>query len=265
MHNNRTTYPDPHPRRTATRLSLCALATAAMLAACGGGGSDTKQASTTPVAQTPVAPPVNNYELQAAPAPSSADTWQNFALKYLNDHRTRCGFGALTQAPTLEKAAQAHSTYLTQLAKDIGGEAWATSLHLESADRPALFTGKWPWDRAATAGYTGQYVTEQIATGYSPAESPLSPEATKLMVLRSLQQLLSATYHMEEMISSTREISFGLAPWTHKSNPVYPWSMGFLVLNPGWQRWEQASLTSFSRSSMAPLKHLRRYLVTNTK
>lgn len=87
---------------------LIAMATA-MLAGCGGGGEDPTltPTPTTPSIYQPIA-------LQTAmPAGNYTDPMRLAAFNYLNTERLKCGFGALTQNTTLDKAAQNHAEYVT--------------------------------------------------------------------------------------------------------------------------------------------------------
>jgi hypothetical protein len=227
----------------ASRLSLSALAAATLLTACGGGGGDgaVQQASTP---STPPIPAVNNYELQTTvPSPTyAAGSWQEFAFAYLNDHRTRCGFGALKQDARLDQAAQAHSSYLARQSKEIG---WTGSngqqidLHAQDPARP-LFTGQTPTERARAAGYTGD-VGEAISTTATRAVSPLNSATEKVMLRWNLQELLAVPYHMGILMSDAREVGFGFQPWTYSVDP--PFSISQLVVNPGYAQWPQRSLT----------------------
>jgi uncharacterized protein YkwD len=230
----------PHSRAS----WLSALAAAALLAACGGGGDQASTSPSTPPGATtpaPAAPVVNNFEIQATvSAPTyAAGSWQEFAFNYLNDRRSRCGFGKLAQDPALDKAAQSHSEYLSRLFEEMGSNFVPTlSMHEQIAGRP-LYTGRWPWDRATAAGFTGEFVTEQIGLGYTTSDS-----ATRLAhVHERMQSLLSAPYHMDMMISYTRLVGLGMRTYTPAENPSGEYRPEALVINPGWQRFRQSSTT----------------------
>ena len=239
---------------TRTRLTLAAAAVAALLAACGGGGGGD---STTPpptggggggtVTPPPggggtVTPPPDPYALQTeVPAPTyAASSWQEFAFNYLNERRKQCGFGLLAQAPELDKSAQAHADYLIQLRKDLGNAAYQTDLHSEDPARP-LFTGKQPWDRAKAAGYTG-YAGEQLS-GVGVDMARPSMAAQIMMTHDAVQGLLVAPYHLNLMISSSRDVGLGMSTLTTSDEPTYGSSGGFFIMTVGQKSSTQAHLT----------------------
>lgn len=239
---------------TRTRLTLAAAAVAALLAACGGGGGGGD--STTPpptgggtVTPPPgggggtVTPPPDPFALQTeVPAPTyAAGSWQEFAFNYLNERRKQCGFGLLAQAPELDKSAQAHADYLVQLAKDLGNAAYQTDLHSEDPARP-LFTGVWPWDRAKAAGYTGYAVEQAAGAGFDMASPDMAAQSS--MAHQSMHILLPGPYHLNLMVSSSRDVGFGLRTRTIQNDgPGYEHSSGFFIVNVGQKNSPQAHLS----------------------
>lgn len=238
---------------TRTRLTLAAAAVAALLAACGGGGGGD---STTPpptgggggtVTPPPggggtVTPPPDPYALQTeVPAPTyAAGSWQEFAFNYLNERRKQCGFGLLAQAPELDKSAQAHADYLVQLEKDLGNDAYKTDMHSEDPARP-LFTGARPSDRAKAAGYTGSAGEQLSGVGIAQARPDM---ASLLMVTHdNVQGLLVGPYHLNWMISLSRDVGFGLSTWTFRDEVNNGFSSGFFAINVGQKNSPQAHPT----------------------
>lgn len=242
-HTNNDTSCAQAPRATHCRATwLCALATAALLAACGGGGGGGQQTSTpvtSPATTSPTSPVVvNNYELQTTvPAPTyAAGSWQEFVFNYINERRSQCGFGKLAQDTSLDKAAQGHAEYLARLVADVGASAYGLEMHEQIDGRP-LFTGKTLGDRIKAAGYKGLFATEQIAGGVTRSDAT----SRQAYVLERLQALLSTVYHMDLMISYTRSIGLGLKAYTATENPSNEYRHELLVINPGWNWFEQAN------------------------
>ncbi len=156
-------------------LAISAL-TAAILAGCGGGGSDSSGPSTP-------TPPVGAPDLQTSvPAPTYAPTSEELAAwNVLNQAREACGFGLLAQDARLDAAAKAHANYLFLN---------SASGHSETSGRPG-FTGATSQDRARAQGFNNG-VGESIAYG--------SNGKTEMM------GLLSAPYHMKGSLDSYRFI-----------------------------------------------------------
>ena len=245
QHSSTPSSPDYRAQHVAHRPAgwMSVLAAAALLAACGGGGSEQASTPVTPPAATNPVPPVvvNNYELQTTvPAPTyAAGSWQEFVFNYLNDNRSRCGFGKVAQDAALDKAAQGHSEYISRDMEDQGRNyVPSLSIHEQVEGRPG-FTGKSVFNRATAAGYTGWFVSEQVALGYTRSET-----ASRMAhVHERMQSLLSAPYHMDLMISYTRQIGLGMKNYTPAENPNNDTLAEALVINPGYQRFEQASTT----------------------
>ncbi|HHV69351.1 MAG TPA: CAP domain-containing protein, partial [Ochrobactrum intermedium] len=159
-------------------LAITALTTA-ILAGCGGGGSDSSGPS------TPM-PPVGAPDLQTSvPAPNySASSQELAAWNVLQQARDACGFGLLVQDSRLDAAAMAHANYL-KLNNSLG--------HSETAGQPG-FTGATPRARATAQGFNDE-VGESVAGG-SDAKS-------------AMIALLSMPYHMRGSLDSYR--SMGLS------------------------------------------------------
>lgn len=158
-------------------LAVTAL-TAAILAGCGGGGSDSSGPSTP-------TPPVGAPDLQTSvPAPTYAPTSEELAAwNVLNQAREACGFGLLAQDSRLDAAAKAHANYM-QLNNATG--------HDEATGRPG-FTGASPQDRARAQGFNDG-VGESIAYGSSGKSEMMA--------------LLSAPYHMKLSLGSYHFVGF---------------------------------------------------------
>ncbi len=98
--------------------------------------------------------------------PPSASPAQQAALKALNKVRRELGLSIADESAQLNKSAQAHADFVTNHCREYDG--YGLSPHEEDPSYGDDFTGKWPWDRAAAAGYHGQGVGEVIAFFASP-------------------------------------------------------------------------------------------------
>lgn len=189
------------------RVSLLALAVAALLAACGGGGGGTASvspATTAPVDVNSAAPVVSAVEVgiqaQVLPATYAVGTEQRNAYDYLNAQRSQCGFGLLQQDAKLDVAAQGHAAYLS-------------ANHLLSHDQdkvnyPNGFTGATLNDRFTAAGYA--------ATSGAEVLTDIYPETFFNSYGSSFGQsgvmdLFTAPYHGSGQLFGERDIGIGYA------------------------------------------------------
>lgn len=162
-----------------TRATVVAIAS--LLAACGGGSSDTPAPAPAPVGNTPPvavpapAPVVVPADIQTSvPAPTYAEASEEFRFfTALNQFRSQVGLGQLAQNAVLDRAARNHLDYVLRNDVRNGGTVNMTvndpvtgrsMFHIESSDKP-LFTGVQELDRAKSAGYAGSYVGEQLTFG----------------------------------------------------------------------------------------------------
>ena len=171
--------------------SAAALATAAIMTACGGGGGDSAPPvagpgtpSPTPTASTPTAS--TSTIVVNVPAPSyAAGSEELAAYNYLNAERSRCGFGKLAEEPTLNISAKNHADWL--LINNYYG-------HYEDPAVPTGYTGITPVDRARFAGYAGSGASETI-TGTTGNKSIIG------YGVDSAKTLNAAPYHLFGMMS----------------------------------------------------------------
>ena len=150
-----------------TRLTI--VATAALLAACGGGGSSDPALPTPVPVVTPApivtpVPVVTPASLQTTvPALTYATSSEEYAfVSAYNDFRGKHGLGLLAQNPALDTAAKNHLNYL-MLNKDTN---WITGIldpasgvplfHIENPARSG-FTGVTELQRMQFAGYPATY------------------------------------------------------------------------------------------------------------
>lgn len=189
---------------------------AAILSACGGGGSGTTNtngptpvanAPTTPVQAIPVpttpAPTVTAADLQTTvPTPTYAVGSQELGFfNMLNEFRTRLGLGMVAQTVTLDTANHNHLQYMLTNSdvnfSDIDPKTGVAYMHEEDSTRPG-FTGTAALERAKFAKYSGSWVGEQVTYG-------LGNGATA-----ALSNLIASVYHRQGlMFQSPRE--FGIS------------------------------------------------------
>lgn len=173
-----------------------------LLAACGGGSSDSEPSATFPI-QGAVAPPVSTTPSivtsvsPTLPYPAGSEELEAYTL--LNAERDRCGFGLLAKNLSLDAAAKAHADY--QIINFV-------SSHLENASQyPEGFTGNDPDARVKAQGYAdlGE-VTDEFAffTSSSPVQSKLG--IGKL----GIRALLNAPYHLNGLMSGYRDVGIAV-------------------------------------------------------
>lgn len=181
-------------------------AAAGVLVACGGGGGGDggSGSAATPVADS-ASPAGGTLQASGAAPDYPAGSGEREAFNYLQDVRTRCGFGALNQNAKLDTASLAHVNYLL-------ADASATNLTIGHVETPghAFFTGVLPQDRSAAAGY-GENVSEILSAkvrtfvSTDPVQAP-SDAAFGLLAIRGL---LNTVAHLADAMSGARSV--GLA------------------------------------------------------
>lgn len=101
--------------------------------------------------------------------PRSATIAQQTALKALNKARIAVHLPIVNEIASLNKSAQSHADFVTNHCVEYGN--LGLSPHEESKSYGDDFTGQWPWDRTAAAGYHGMGVGEVIAFYADPNEA----------------------------------------------------------------------------------------------
>lgn len=165
-------------KTAASALTLSALATAALLTACGGGGG----AGTVTPGPIVIAPALPTLVTSVPTATYSGEDAAAFNL--LNNERGRCGFGLLAQNKALDAAIAAHNAY--QVTNDVGG-------HVEVVGKPG-FTGVLSTNRAIAKGYNLGTNNEVLSAVFGAAGT------------RGIRQLLNAPYHGAALIGSYRDV-----------------------------------------------------------
>lgn len=181
-----------------SKLSLT-LTSAALIAACGGGGDD---AVTPPVVPPIVAPVVSlaSTIVTSVPAPTyAAGSEELAAFNLLNKERTHCGFGLLAQNTKLDVAAKNHASYL--ILNHLQGHYQASG--------DLGFTGVTPADRVLSAGYAAS----SIGSYGQPSEAQTTVPNTNVLLgagMIATRGLLSAPYHLMGMFSGYKDVGVSL-------------------------------------------------------
>ncbi len=162
------------------RLAACALS-AALLAACGGGGDG---GSALPYVE---AQPVN----PGVPAASYADASQLTLYQQLNTVRLVAGAGVARQSVLLDRSAANHLDYLRINGVSAG-----------HGEQPGLqgFTGSTPGARVTAAGYAWRFVSEDLAWG------------TAFTPMQCLDLLLSSVYHLASLLAEQVDMGVAYGP-----------------------------------------------------
>lgn len=177
------------------KFSVVAVAVlASLLTACGGGGSDGNQSGGGDLPPPPPPPPVIEADMvTSVPAPTYASGSEELAaFNYLNAERVRCGFGALKQDASLDKAARAHADWM------IFNRTYG---HSETPDKPNFFTGVTPADRMAAAGYSGSG-NEIIGFGIYADKTGRG--------VRDVKELLATPYHGFGGLNPARDVGISV-------------------------------------------------------
>ena len=102
--------------------------------------------------------------------PDSATLSQRMALQELNRVRALVGLPIVNEVAALNKAALAHAKFITRHCRQYAN--MGVSPHQEDSSFGDGFTGQWPWDRTAAAGYPQTMgVGEVIAFVAAPTEA----------------------------------------------------------------------------------------------
>lgn len=174
---------------------------AVILAACGGGGGSSSPNGTTSGATSGATTstttgstntPITVYAgITAVVAPTSTGDAVSDALNWTNYVRTSIGLEPFKRNSLLEKAAVAHSNYISL------NNSYMSEGHNETAGKPG-FTGVTPSDRVQAAGYPG-YASENM-----------SGSAVATYGAYYTQSLIDAPYHRQAQLGSGMEVGVGL-------------------------------------------------------
>lgn len=150
------------------------------------------------------------------PATYTAGSAERGAWDLLLSQRGACGFGLLNQDVRLDKASVAHTTYMVQNTMDDPKRLGTVIDHNEDAALP-YFTGIFPWDRAAAAGFPDS-VSESLVSTYKlywtiAPEPVISDEAQGQA---SIRKLLHSVYHLSGVMWAGRQGGMGS---TNRSGP----------------------------------------------
>ena len=201
---------------------LSALALAASLTACGGGGSSTSAPteSTNTGGSLPVTPLVPTIVTQVPTTTYSAGSEEAAAFSRLNSERNQCGFGLLAQSVQLDAAAKSHNDY--QIINN-------TDSHLENQQQfPVGFTGVVAADRAAAKGYVD-------AGAVADSFTFLINSSNKVNVGQNgMRALLSAPYHLSALMDGYRDVGISVRS-NIETTPVGVSSRVYLQVNTAFK------------------------------
>ena len=208
MFQLRNTFNHRKRKMNSFKKTVSAIAVSVALAACGGGGG-TASAPASPApapvpspAPTPSATPAN---LQlTVPALTYATVSAEYAfVSGLNQFRESIGLGLLAQNDLLDKAAGNHLQYVNKNSTEYGGPVnmavidpgtHRSQYHIENSAYP-LYTGVQELERARFAGYSGEYVGEELTFA--------GGKGGKV----ALESLVATVYHRAGlMIQSVRDV-----------------------------------------------------------
>lgn len=210
--------------------NILAVATAALLVACGGGGSSTAPVSyiatctggstvTSTISQADAAakcPNVGSATLVLSVPISTypAVSEEKAAFDLLNAERSRCGFGLLAQNTQLDAAAKGHADY--QIVNNILS-------HFEDLQKyPLGFTGATAYDRAVSAKYTSAaLVGDEISNTNVDIQFGVG----------GVRGLLSAPYHLSGLMQGWKDIGISVRRSTDVSATASPRTV--LQINTG--------------------------------
>lgn len=200
-----------------TVLTATALASAVMLAACGGGGdAGNSSAGETGAAAIGGSSTVNTGSAQqSSPATSTtpgtqtspqypADSAELAAFNLINQLRTQCGFPAYQESTSLDQAAQAHATYMS-----LNGVISDS----ETSGNPA-FTGVSYLDRATAAGFSNGDVGG-VSSGYYTTSKLSRTQYGQQHVL----SLLGGVYHIGAAAWPVSMLGIGVSETTFNGYP----------------------------------------------
>lgn len=196
--------------RLATAL---AIATAALLTACGGGGGSTATPGAANFTASCVGGGVQTSVISTADAASkcpnagsatlvvsvptptyAVGSEELAAFNFLNAERLRSGFGMLGQSTQLDTAARGHADY--QIVNLVAG-------HFQNQQvAPLGFTGVNPIDRAAAAGYNGSVIGDEIASRPGSQKNGFG--------IFGMRGLLSAPYHLAGLMQGWKDVGISL-------------------------------------------------------
>lgn len=190
---------------------------AGLLSACGGGGGGAAAGSplanigdkviggviavitgsTEPTTSTQTTLPAQNASsIVNTVTRYSGGAEETAAFNRLNNERSQCGFGRLAQSTQIDAAARAHADY--QLRNNLDS-------HFEDKQKyPQGFTGVDEKARITAQGYLdfGAGADEYVISTSAGGKTGLGE--------RAVRSLLSAPYHLRELMGSYRDVGFSV-------------------------------------------------------
>ncbi|WP_434716399.1 CAP domain-containing protein [Paraburkholderia sp. A3RO-2L] len=203
---------------------LTSIAFCAALAACGGGGgsstgSNSNNSSTgsssTGSTTAPTSPSTGNVSTPQY----SANSAQQAIFNTINQQRQQCGFPTLTENTVLDKAAQAHASYM--------GQNNGAVTDSEVTGNPG-FTGVSYADRAAAAGFPRSAVATGVSAGYY-TNATLSEAGYGQQIAA---EWLSGVYHVVVATLPATQIGVGWNELTYNGFPEVQGSVTLASIQP---------------------------------
>lgn len=208
---------------------LSALALAASLTACGGGGGGDTPVATgsvgtggapvtvgvdplVPAVSSTVASPLTSTIVATVAAPTyDSASEESAAFTLLNAERSRCGFGLLSQNTALDASARGHSDY--QVLNNV-----ITHVQTQTSTTRG-FTGTLPVDRAIAQGY----VASVLDTNFVRDELVQTITTDKTgRGANGVRGLLNAPYHLRAMLSGARDVGVSVRNGQDNGIPAQP-------------------------------------------
>jgi uncharacterized protein YkwD len=186
--------------------TLAAIISALLISACGGGGGG-GTAATDKTTDTPVKPVTSTaIQVDVPTATYALDSEHLKAFNYLNEVRSKCGFGKLAHNVALDQAAFNHSSYIS---------TWYGSVSEPHIEYPAYtgFTGSVALDRAKFVGYSTS-ASEVLEVGnaagkYSVNLTYLPKLTTDGKFKDIVQSWLNTPYHGWSVLAPAIDVGMG--------------------------------------------------------
>lgn len=186
-----------------TKLSLAAIAVAALVACGGGGDSSSTNNPTTPPATSGAT--VNEVQLVTQVSnPYPVGSIEANVFNHTNQLRSECGFGMLSGDGALSATATNHARYLAVQAGDTGN-----SPHQQVNKLNPWFRGEWAVDRAMVERYAAPWHVSEGLSIYG-GFNPISVSFTG-----NNFGLLNGPFHALDLLAPRLHLAVG-AEWLSK-------------------------------------------------
>ncbi|WP_186094258.1 CAP domain-containing protein [Burkholderia gladioli] len=191
--------------QTKAMLMVASVLSAAVMAACGGGGdggsspatgSSAASTSTPASSSTPAsAPATTNLPGTLDTSSYATGTSERAAFDLVNQYRTQCGFPALKQNTILDQASRNHAAY----------EAANNTVTDDEIAGKTGFTGATGADRAGALGWPSGVFAGSADAGVSGTTDPTQ------IGLQTVLTFMSVPYHSLTVPVNSTDIGLGFA------------------------------------------------------